>query len=123
MIKRIYELAWEQFSDLPRGRHKNNSMHKLASKTMMEILPEKLISHIERKLGSIAVTPDFFDVIGQVSWYSESGDLMPDVPMEEVKKEEEEAPPKEAEAPKEAEGEAATPSAEGEGEAPPAEAN
>ncbi|QQP32372.1 Uncharacterized protein FKW44_024166, partial [Caligus rogercresseyi] len=27
------------FSDLPRGKHKNNSMHKLASKTMIEILP------------------------------------------------------------------------------------
>merc|ERR1712226_187539 len=35
VIKRIYELAWEQFSDLPRGHHKNNSMHKLASKTMI----------------------------------------------------------------------------------------
>merc|ERR1712193_157388 len=43
VIKRIYELAWEQFSDLPRGHHKNNSMHKLASKTMIEILPEKLM--------------------------------------------------------------------------------
>merc|ERR1712213_162799 len=69
VIKRIYELAWEQFSDLPRGHHKNNSMHKLASKTMIEILPEKLMSCIESKCGSLASTPDFFDVIGQVSWY------------------------------------------------------
>merc|ERR1712045_437325 len=29
VIKRIYELAWEQFSDLPRGEQKNRSMHKL----------------------------------------------------------------------------------------------
>merc|ERR1712002_843995 len=71
VIKRIYELAWEQFSDLPRGHHKNNSMHKLASKTMIEILPEKLMKHIEAKCGSVASTPDFFDVIGQVSWYEE----------------------------------------------------
>lgn len=71
VIKRIYELAWEQFSDLPRGHHKNNSMHKLASKTMIEILPEKLMKHIEAKCGSLASTPDFFDVIGQVSWYEE----------------------------------------------------
>merc|ERR1711963_1205811 len=69
VIKRIYELAWEQFSDLPRGHHKNSSMHKLASKTMIEILPEKLMSYIESKCGSLASTPDFFDVIGQVSWY------------------------------------------------------
>ena len=44
-------------------------MHKLASKTMIEILPEKLMSYIESKCGSLASTPDFFDVIGQVSWY------------------------------------------------------
>jgi len=72
VIKRIYELAWEQFSDLPRGHHKNNSMHKLASKTMIEILPERLLKHIETKCGSLANTPDFFDVIGQVSWFDEA---------------------------------------------------
>merc|ERR1719259_285483 len=66
VIKRIYELAWVQFSDLPRGHHKNNSMHKLASKTMIEILPESLIQYVEEKCGSLASTPDFFDVIGQV---------------------------------------------------------
>jgi len=69
IIKRIYELSWDMFGDLPRGLHKNNSMHKLASKTMIEILPENLAAHIEKKCGSLATTPDFFDVIGQVSWY------------------------------------------------------
>merc|ERR1712243_294718 len=70
VIKRIYELSWDMFGDLPRGHHKNNSMHKLASKTMIEILPENLASYVEKKCGSLAGTPDFFDVIGQVSWYS-----------------------------------------------------
>merc|ERR1719476_645397 len=56
-------------ANLPRGHHKNNSMHKLASKTMIEILPENLANHVEKKCGSLAGTPDFFDVIGQVSWY------------------------------------------------------
>merc|ERR1712193_339278 len=69
IIKRIYELSWDMFGDLPRGHHKNNSMHKLASKTMIEILPENLANHVEKKCGSLAGTPDFFDVIGQVSWY------------------------------------------------------
>jgi len=69
IIKRIYELSWDMFGDLPRGHHKNNSMHKLASKTMIEILPDNLAAHIEKKCGSLAGTPDFFDVIGQVSWY------------------------------------------------------
>jgi len=69
IIKRIYELSWDMFGDLPRGHHKNNSMHKLASKTMIEILPENLATFVEKKCGSLAGTPDFFDVIGQVSWY------------------------------------------------------
>jgi len=69
IIKRIYELSWDMFGDLPRGHHKNNSMHKLASKTMIEILPSNLASFVEKKCGSLAGTPDFFDVIGQVSWY------------------------------------------------------
>ena len=43
-------------------------MHKLASKTMIEILPDRLIKFIESKLGSIESTPDFFDVIGQVTY-------------------------------------------------------
>ena len=47
-------------------------MHKLASKTMIEILPENLSKHIESKCGSLASTPDFFDVIGQVSWFEEA---------------------------------------------------
>merc|ERR1712111_182612 len=70
IIKRIYELSWDMFGDLPRGHHKNNSMHKLASKTMIEILPPTLAEYVEKKCGSLAGTPDFFDVIGQVSWYS-----------------------------------------------------
>merc|ERR1712180_9758 len=69
IIKRIYELSWDMFGDLPRGHHKNNSMHKLASKTMIEILPENLAAYVEKKCGALAGTPDFFDVIGQVSWY------------------------------------------------------
>merc|ERR1712170_286234 len=72
IIKRIYELSWDMFGDLPRGHHKNNSMHKLASKTMIEILPPTLAEYVEKKCGSLAGTPDFFDVIGQVSWYDEA---------------------------------------------------
>jgi len=72
IIKRIYELSWDMFGDLPRGHHKNNSMHKLASKTMIEILPDNLAAYVEKKCGSLAGTPDFFDVIGQVSWYEPS---------------------------------------------------
>merc|ERR1712080_763740 len=54
VIKKIYELSWDMFGDLPRGHHKNNSMHKLASKTMIEILPENLAAHVEKQCGSLA---------------------------------------------------------------------
>ena len=54
IIKRIYELSWDMFGDLPRGHHKNNSMHKLASKTMIEILPPTLADYVEKKCGSLA---------------------------------------------------------------------
>ena len=39
---------------------------------MIEILPPKLMTHIEAKCGSLASTPDFFDVIGQVSWFEDT---------------------------------------------------
>ena len=42
------------FGDLPRGHHKNNSMHKLASKTMIEILPQNLADYVEKKCGALA---------------------------------------------------------------------
>ena len=38
---------------------------------MIEILPDRLSKHIEAKCGSLATTPDFFDVIGQVSWFED----------------------------------------------------
>lgn len=44
---------------------------------MIEILPDHLSKHIEAKCGSLATTPDFFDVIGQVSWYGEEGIKVP----------------------------------------------
>merc|ERR1719295_1252973 len=39
IIRTIYEFAFMTYADLPRGPIKNNSMRKLASKTLMEILP------------------------------------------------------------------------------------
>jgi len=68
VIQKIYQIAFTMFSDLPRGHHKNNSMHKMASKTMVEILPADIIAHIEKKCGSI-VGADFYDVVGNMSWY------------------------------------------------------
>lgn len=53
------------------------------------------MKHIEAKLGTVATTPDFFDVIGQVSWYEEEGAVppAPEPAPEAPAAEEEPAPP------------------------------
>ena len=54
VIQRIYQLAFDMFSDLPRGHHKTNAMHKMANKTMIGILPQDIMAHIEKKCGSLS---------------------------------------------------------------------
>merc|ERR1712002_438521 len=68
VIQRIYQLAFDMFSDLPRGHHKTNAMHKMASKTMIEILPADITAHIEKKCGSLS-NAEFYDVVGNMSWF------------------------------------------------------
>merc|ERR1711915_758713 len=57
IIKRIYELSWDMFGDLPRGHHKNNSMHKLASKTMIEIFQRTWLLTSRRSVVLLQVLP------------------------------------------------------------------
>ena len=57
--------------DLPRGPIKNNSMKKLAAKTLMEILPEEIGKNVQAKLEEQSVSPEFMTLIGMVSYYGE----------------------------------------------------
>ena len=57
------------FSDLPRGPIKNNSMRKLAAKTLMEILPSDIGQEIQKKLDEHSSSPDFLTLIGLVSYH------------------------------------------------------
>ena len=59
------------FIDLPRGPIKNNSMKKLAAKTLMEILPEEIGKNVQAKLEEQSVSPEFMTLIGMVSYYGE----------------------------------------------------
>lgn len=59
-------------SDLPRGPIKNNSMRKLAAKTLMEILPENISKLVHDKLEEQGVSPEFLTLIGLVSYYTEN---------------------------------------------------
>merc|ERR1712099_66593 len=70
LIRTIYEFAFLTYADLPRGPIKNNSMRKLAAKTLMEILPSDIGHDIQKKLDEHASSPDFITLIGLVSYHS-----------------------------------------------------
>merc|ERR1711913_202051 len=59
IVKTIYEFAFITYADLPRGPIKNNSMRKLAAKTLMEILPSDIGQEIQKKLDEHSSSPDF----------------------------------------------------------------
>ena len=67
---REWQLKYQYFIDLPRGPIKNNSMRKLAAKTLMEILPSDIGHDIQKKLDEHASSPDFITLIGLVSYHS-----------------------------------------------------
>lgn len=63
--------------DLPRGPIKNNSMRKLAAKTLMEILPDNITEDIQKKLEEHSASPDFLTLIGLVSYHGKDVDATP----------------------------------------------
>jgi len=69
LIRTIYEFAFLTYADLPRGPIKNNSMRKLAAKTLMEILPSDIGQEIQKKLDEHMASPDFITLIGLVSYH------------------------------------------------------
>jgi len=71
LIRTIYEFAFLTYSDLPRGPIKNNSMRKLAAKTLMEILPPDIASNVQKKLDEQNTSPDFVTLVGLVSYYGQ----------------------------------------------------
>ena len=90
LIKTIYEFAFLTYSgrtmalsfplpycehlltDLPRGPIKNNSMRKLAAKTLLEILPENISNLVHNKMEEQGASPEFLTLVGMVSYYTDS---------------------------------------------------
>jgi len=72
LIRTIYEFAFVTYADLPRGPIKNNSMKKLAAKTLMEILPDDIAKSVQQKLEEQSVSPEFLTLVGMVTYYGES---------------------------------------------------
>ena len=69
VINKINQASYRMFGDLPRGDQKSKSMRKLAGKTLLEVLPQKLVGYLETKLNIHGVVPDFYEMVGQLSYY------------------------------------------------------
>lgn len=69
VINVINQLSYKMFNDLPRGDQKCKSMRKLAGRTLIDVLPPKLCIYLEEKLGDLNKVPDFYDMVGQLSYY------------------------------------------------------
>lgn len=68
IIRTIYEFAFMAYADLPRGPIKNNSMRKLAAKTLMEILPPEVEEKVTRKLDEQSASADFLNIVGMIAY-------------------------------------------------------
>jgi len=76
VINKINQLSYKMFHDLPRGDQKCKSMRKLAGRTLIEVLPPKLAVYLEEKLGDLSKVPDFYDMVGQLSYYGKMPELI-----------------------------------------------
>jgi len=76
VINQINQLSYKTFNDLPRGDQKCKSMRKLAGRTLIDILPPKLTVYLEDKFGDLNKVPDFYDMVGQLSYYGKIPDIL-----------------------------------------------
>jgi len=76
VINKINQLSYKMFSDLPRGDQKCKSMRKLAGRTLIDILPPKLSVYMEEKFGDLNKVPDFYDMVGQLSYYGKIPEII-----------------------------------------------
>ena len=79
VINKINQLSYKMFSDLPRGDQKCKSMRKLAGRTLIDVLPSKLEVYLEAKLGDLNKVPDFYDMVGQLSFYGKMPEEVPSI--------------------------------------------
>lgn len=76
IINKINQLSYKTFSDLPRGDQKCKSMRKLAGRTLIDILTPKLTVYLEDKLGDLNKVPDFYDMVGLLSFYGKIPEIL-----------------------------------------------
>merc|ERR1712190_99769 len=79
VINKINQLSYKMFNDLPRGDQKCKSMRKLAGRTLIDVLPPNLEVYLEGKLGDLNKVPDFYDMVGQLSFFGKMPDEVPSI--------------------------------------------
>lgn len=63
IVGHLYKLAFQTYSDIPRGPIKDNLMRKLACKTLMEILPQDVTVMVQKELSEKKLSTDFDTVM------------------------------------------------------------
>merc|ERR1711953_891031 len=68
IIHDIYLTGHNLFKDMPQGDHKKRAKYRLASKTLMRILPNELKSEVENLINQKTMTLDLYEILGQCTW-------------------------------------------------------
>merc|ERR1712142_814077 len=68
IIHDIYQTAHQMFSDMPQGDHKKRAKYRLASKTLMRILPSSVKGEIEGLIEKKAISLDLYEILGKCTW-------------------------------------------------------
>merc|ERR1712018_282119 len=68
IIHDIYQTAHLMFNDMPQGDHKKRAKYRLASKTLMRILPEANRKEVEGLIEKGSMTLDLYEILGTCTW-------------------------------------------------------
>merc|ERR1712228_412792 len=68
IIHDIYLTGHNLFKDMPQGDHKKRAKYRLASKTLMRILPDGLKAEVEKLIAENTMTMDLYEILGKCTW-------------------------------------------------------
>merc|ERR1711970_723497 len=68
IIHDIYQTAHVMFGDMPQGDHKKRAKYRLASKTIMRILPPAKKTEVEGLIAANSMTMDLYEILGKCTW-------------------------------------------------------
>merc|ERR1712062_617881 len=65
IIHDIYQTAHLMFSDMPQGDHKKRAKYRIASKTLMRILPAPVKAEVEGLIEKKTISLDLYEILGK----------------------------------------------------------